>query len=79
MINGSVDGMKRSDKYVQLSCTTCTIAKHTKARTTGVLLKQRADHVIHTDICGPIKPMTLGQSHYFISFIVERSRFSKVS
>ncbi len=78
MINDSVNGKKKSDKYLQLSSRTCSMAKQTKARSTGTLLNQRTDHVIHTDIYRPIKPLTLGQSHNFMSIIVERSQFSKV-
>ena len=30
--------------------------------------------VVHTDVCGPIKPSSLGKSNYFLLFIDDFSR-----
>ena len=30
--------------------------------------------VVHTDVCGPIKPSSLGKSNYFLPFIDDFSR-----
>ena len=37
-------------------------------------IAQKPLELIHTDVCGPIKPSSLGKSNYFLFFINDYSR-----
>ncbi|GMP88730.1 hypothetical protein CsSME_00040608 [Camellia sinensis var. sinensis] len=57
-------------------CESCILGKHhrtsfakeVKWRTTKPL------ELVHTDVCGPLKPMSNGQNRYFLTFIDDYSR-----
>jgi transposase InsO family protein len=56
-------------------CEGCVIGKH--ARDSFGKAKFRAKkplELIHTDICGPITPISFGGRRYFITFIDDHSR-----
>lgn len=44
----------------------------------GNLVKEINDHVVHSDIDGPVEPVSLGKKKYILTFTVKRSRFAKV-
>lgn len=73
-----VEGMDLNITAQSRHCGTCLEAKQTKAPTTGKLAKSDEDHIVHSDVIGPIHPQTLGNSRYIVTFIVEKSRFAKV-
>ena len=39
---------------------------------------QQKLEIIHSDVCGPIKPTSLGGSSYYVSFIDDKTRFTVV-
>ena len=56
-------------------CIDCIKGKHTRAKKKGATRKDEALELIHTDICGPFTPTTMGGYRYFITFIDDFSRF----
>ena len=52
------------------NCIDCIKGKLTaKTRKTSSFRKEEILQLIHTNICGPITPIALGGSRYFITFI----------
>ena len=62
----------------KIDCGTCIESKQMKSAATGKLSKGGVNHIIHSDIIGPIDPCSLGGARYILCFIVEASRYSKV-
>ena len=78
MANLHVDGINFSVEAQTIDCTNCVYSKHHKSPCTGRLVKGRVEHVIHSDIIGPIGPLSLGDGRFILCFIVEKSRYAKV-
>jgi len=58
------------------TCVDCVKGKLTvKVRNTGTNRSDNVLELIHTDICGPITPTSMGGYKYFITFIDDYSRF----
>ena len=76
MIKENRYGMKLNDKTILQSCTVCNEAKQSKEPTTGMLIKETEEHVLHVDILGPIYPLSAGGAQYVLSVIVEKSRYA---
>ncbi len=72
-------GLDLNSPPKSISCETCSISKNNKLACNGKLIKNEKRHVVHMDTCGPFCPPTFSKSTYFISFIVEHSRYAKVS
>lgn len=73
-----VEGMSPNVTTKEDCCETCVEAKQTKMPSVGRVVQLEEEHVIHSDIIGPISPETPGKSRYILTFIVEKSRFAKV-
>jgi len=59
-------------------CPVCSIGKQTRQKfihTDSVRTKEIGD-VIHSDVCGPITPLSIGGAKYFLTFIDDYSRKS---
>jgi transposase InsO family protein len=72
---GMVDGLPRID-YPDKFCEGCVFGKHPR-NSFPKEASYRASkplELVHTDICGPIKLMSLGERRYFITFIDDFSR-----
>jgi hypothetical protein len=52
-------------------CEGCVIGKHSKSSFPKVAEYQAKNpfELVHTDICGPIQPSSIGKNRYFIIFI----------
>ncbi|KAL1352527.1 hypothetical protein AAHE18_06G173600 [Arachis hypogaea] len=60
----------------KMLCEACLLGKHSR-KSFPKQSKSRATkplQLIHTDVCGPIKPLSLGKSVYFLLFIDDYSR-----
>lgn len=71
-----VNGLNISNKKENKLCEICVLSKqkclkyHSKtSRSTRVL------ELVHTDVCGPITPMSHNENNYFITFVDDFSRF----
>ena len=73
--NGILDSLDFSDSE---SCVDCLKGKMTRAKKKGATRSQNLLEIIHTDICGPFSPATLGGYKYFISFIDDFSRYGYI-
>lgn len=78
MDKGIVTGMDLNEKPKEVDCITCGESKSEKSMATGSLTKDEKPHVVHMDICGPIRPMTFGKAKYFVAFVLQKSRFAHV-
>lgn len=76
MFTEQVSGMNTQIKGDVIDCDICVDAKQTKKSSTGTLTRARLEHVVHSNLIGPIEP--LGKSRYILTFIVEDSRFTKI-
>jgi transposase InsO family protein len=73
--NGILDSLNFSDFH---TCVDCVKGKLTRARKKGVTRSEGLLEIIHTDICGPFTPSTLGGYRYFITFIDDFSRYGHI-
>lgn len=78
MAAGFVIGIDVTDKAQTIDFTPCVEAKKTMAPATGTLVKVKSGHAIHSDVIGPMNLRTIEGARYFIFFIVESGRMSKV-
>ena len=77
-VQGLVGGME-GVKLSEFTCDACVEGKQTKnSSTTLPKSSTRILEVVHSDVCGPIKPTSLGGNRYFVSFIDDFSRKSWV-
>ena len=71
------DGLLDSLDYESLdACEPCLMGKMTKTPFSGTM-ERAADllEIIHTDVCGPISVEARGGYRYFLTFIVDLSRY----
>ena len=73
--NGILDSLDFSDFQ---TCVDCVKGKLTRARKKGATRSEGLLEIIHTDICGPFTPSTLGGYKYFITFIDDFSRYGYI-
>jgi transposase InsO family protein len=79
-----VDGLPISagafgDLVGKENCNACAIGKLSKAPFNPAVPKVRAaGELLHTDVCGPIRPDTAGSSRYFMTVIDDYTRYSFV-
>jgi transposase InsO family protein len=73
--NGILDSLDFSDFH---TCVDCVKGKLTRARKKGATRSEGLLEIIHTDICGPFTPSTLGGYRYFITFIDDFSRYGYI-
>jgi GAG-pre-integrase domain len=65
-----VRGLSSIDSHDKF-CEWCVIGKHSRnsfPKMTECRAKKPLE-LVHTDICGPIKPNLIGENRYFITFI----------
>jgi transposase InsO family protein len=57
-------------------CESCVLSKHHRSSFAKEVnwKANKALELVHTDVCGPIKPMSTGQNRYFLTFIDDFSR-----
>lgn len=57
-------------------CESCVLGKHTRTNFTrqSSWRARKPLELVHTDICGPLTPMSNGQNRYFLTFIDDFSR-----
>jgi hypothetical protein len=63
------------------TCVDCCIGKQIRTKIPAKSAKVRSEKLgdfIHSDVCGPIAPFTMGGSSYFVSFIDDFTRMSWV-
>jgi hypothetical protein len=62
--------------FLNKFCERCVIGKHPRSSFPKVAEYQAKKplELVHTDICGPIKPSSIGENRYFITFIDHFSR-----
>jgi hypothetical protein len=64
------------DATHSINCKTCDAAKLSRKK--FAKFKNRATteigEVIHSDVCGPISPMSIGQNRYFVTFTDDFSK-----
>jgi GAG-pre-integrase domain/Integrase core domain len=62
--------------YPNKFCEGCVIGKHPRSSFPKVTEYQANNplELVHTDICGPIQPSSIGENWYFITFIDDFSR-----
>ena len=74
-----VDGMQIQLKKAEL-CEPCIMGKHHRSAYPKGTAKRATEpfEIIHSDVCGPMSVKSLGGSSYFVSFIDDFSRFTKV-
>jgi hypothetical protein len=73
--DGILDSLDFSDFQ---TCVDCVKGKLTRARKKGATRSEGLLEIIHTDICGPFTPSTLGGYKYFITFIDDFSRYGYI-
>ena len=76
MIKGElVRGLPVFEKLKEL-CSTCISWKHTKCPFKASIFRAKNPlDLVHMDLCGPIKPPTLGGKSYFLLIVDDFSRF----
>ena len=57
-------------------CESCVLSKHHRSNFAKEVnwKAKRPLELVHTDVCGPIKPMSTGQNRYFLTFTDDFSR-----
>jgi transposase InsO family protein len=73
--DGILDSLDFSDFQ---TCVDCVKGKLMRARKKGATRSEGLLEIIHTDICGPFTPSTLGGYKYFITFIDDFSRYGYI-
>ena len=70
-----VHGLPNMD-YVGKFCEGCVLGKHARNsfQKKAEFRAKKPLELVHTDICGPITPMSLGEKKYFITFIDDYTR-----
>ena len=60
-------------------CRICAISnqKRRKFKHRSSVRASRAGQIIHSDVCGPIKPVSVGGARYIVSFIDDFTRYSE--
>ena len=74
------DGLLESLDYESLdACEPCLMGKMTKTAFSGTM-EQATDllEIIHTDVCGPMSVEARGGYRYFLTFIVDLSRYGYI-
>lgn len=75
------DQVKRETGDVEIKCDVCAIAKQTRKK----FAKTKSFHadavgdILHSDLCGPISPPSLGNNSYFITYTDEKSDFTFIA
>ena len=79
-VSSLCDGVPSSlAKCEPQSCSVCFQAKQVREPFSSVRKRAtRPLQIIHTDVCGPIEPLTPDKKRYFISFIDDYSNFCEV-
>jgi len=69
-----------TEKKAESACTVCALAKARQQfqRKVPVIRAEKPLELIHSDLCGPISPMSLSSCRYFILYIDDYSRLSWV-
>ena len=74
------DGLLESLDYEKFdTCEPCLMGKMTKTPSSGTM--ERANdllEIIHTDVCGPMSVDARGRYLYFLTFIVDLSRYGYI-
>ncbi len=75
--NGIVSGIKKID-WTSSKCISCDIGHHTRMPLTGTTVSNatRPLYRIHTDVCGPVKPASLGGGSYVLVLIDEYTNYT---
>ncbi|HYN44946.1 MAG TPA: hypothetical protein VER35_03015, partial [Candidatus Limnocylindrales bacterium] len=77
--NGILESKKvrREDNDESHECEICSIAKQRRTNFARIKSSPVEDvgDLIHSDLCGPITPFSLGNNAYFITFIDDKSDF----
>ena len=83
-----INNLKKVHKLVQgmdlieaneLQCDACSEGKQSRNPTTTVSKESaKVLELVHSDVCGPIRPTTLGGNRYFVTFLDDFSRRSWV-
>jgi transposase InsO family protein len=70
-----VKGMPHIDHPDEV-CESCALSKHHRSSFAKEVnwKANKPLELVHTDVCGPIKPMSTGQNRYFLTFIDDFSR-----
>ena len=70
-----VKGMPHIDHPDEV-CESCVLSKHHRSSFAKEVnwKAKRPLELVHTDVCGPITPMSTGQNRYFLTFIDDFSR-----
>ena len=76
-----VDGLKLNPKQeIDRACDGCAMGKFNR-----LPFPKKSDHgaeqllgIIHSDVCGPFSVQSIGGSRYFVTFIDDYSRYTKV-
>jgi hypothetical protein len=73
--------VKRVEGDTEEICECCALAKMRRsvfAQTRSVDPAAQVGDAIHSDVCGPIDPPSLGKNNYFITYIDEKSDYTMV-
>lgn len=77
--NGSIKGLVIDDLSEDFQCETCLLGKMTRlpfpkksTRSTEI------GDITHSDVCGPMRVMSNGNTRYFVTFIDDASRWCEV-
>jgi hypothetical protein len=74
--------VKREENDSKIECKTCLLAKSTRkkfAKTKSIPPAKEVGDVIHSDLCGPISPLTLGKNSYSAIYTDDKSDFSMLT
>ena len=76
---GLVRGLSAIERPKEL-CTTCLTEKHARSPyLSSVFRAQKPLDLVHMDLCGPIKPSTLGGKSYFLLIVDDFTRYMWIS
>ena len=73
-----LEGLTKEELKKKIDCDSCEKGKKTtkKFKKINEIRTKERGEIIHSDICGPITPSTIGGNRYFISFIDDFTRKS---